>query len=79
MNPKLAEVIEAGMALDSDEREIAALTLLQADDAGQTAIDTTWRSEIDRRLDEVLNDEVELVNAAETTARLRAKYAAPRS
>ena len=78
MNPKLAEVIEAGMALDSDEREIAALTLLHADDAGQADIDAAWRSEIDRRLDEVLNGEVELVNAAETTAKLRAKYATPR-
>ncbi|WP_168211787.1 hypothetical protein [Ruania zhangjianzhongii] len=50
MTRKLAEYIEAGKALDADEREIASLALaLQPDETSeQGEIDSAWAEAIDR-------------------------------
>lgn len=42
MTPKLADYIEAGKALDADEREMAALALPQVDETEQAEIDAAW-------------------------------------
>jgi hypothetical protein len=78
MTPRLADYIAAGKALSADEREIAALALQQVDDAEQTEVDAAWGEEIDRRVDEILTGEVELVDGAETRRLARAMLSARR-
>ncbi len=78
MTPKLADYIEAGKALDADEREIAALALQQVDEAEQAEIDTAWDETIDRRLDELVSGKVKPVSGRETIAIARARSAARR-
>lgn len=78
MTPELADYIEAGKALDADEREIAALALLRVDDAERAEIDAAWEEAIDRRLDELVTGKVEPVSGWETLATARARSAAHR-
>lgn len=78
MTPKLAEYIEEGKALSPDEREIAAIALLQVDSAEQAEVDAAWDEEIDRRMDEILTGKVELVDGEETHRMIRAELAARR-
>ncbi len=78
MTPKLADYIEAGRALDADEREIAALALQQIDEAEQAEIDAAWDDAIDRRLDELTSGNVKPVSGRETLAIARARSAARR-
>jgi len=70
-------VIEAGRALDDDERELAAVSLQRTHNASQPEIDAAWRDEISRRLGELDHSKVDLVDAAEHALNLRAKYTAP--
>lgn len=79
MTPKLADYIEAGKALDADEREIAALALQHVDESEQAEIDAAWDEEIDRRVDEVLSGKVQLVSGQETLTMGRAMLAARRN
>ena len=60
MTPKLMAYIAAGKALDTDDREIAALALQQVDESDKAAIDDAWGEEIDQRLDELMSGEAEL-------------------
>ena len=82
MTPKLADYIEAGMALDADERlEAAHQLLLSVDqDAGadKVDIDAAWDEVIDRRVDEILSGKAKLVDGREAHARVRAEIAALR-
>lgn len=82
MTPKLADYIEAGMALDADERlEAAHQLLLSVDqDAGadKADIDAAWDEVIDRRVDEILSGKAKLVDGREAHARVRAEIAALR-
>lgn len=73
ITPRLRECIAAGKALTPDEREIAVLMLqfYKPEDHDQAEIDAAWDAEIDRRLSEVLNDEVELINGEDTLATIR--------
>ena len=75
MTPRLADYIEAGKALDADEREIAALALQQVDETEQSEIDAAWDEVIDRRLDELLSGKVKPVSGRETLAMGRALLA----
>jgi hypothetical protein len=75
MTPKLADYIEAGKALDPDEREIAALALQHVDETKQTEIDAAWDEAIDRRLDELMSGKVKPVSGRETLAMGRALLA----
>ncbi|MGO1539270.1 MAG: addiction module protein [Leucobacter sp.] len=78
MTPKLAEYIAEGRTLSADEREIAALALQQIDDAEQAEVDTEWKEEIDRRVDEITSGSVALVDGDETRRMARAMLAARR-
>jgi hypothetical protein len=75
VTPKLTEYIEAGKALDADEREIAALALQQVDEAEQAEVDAAWDETIDRRLDELTSGKVQPVSGRETIAIARARAA----
>lgn len=75
MTPRLKDYIEAGKALDADEREIAALALQQVDESEQAEVDAAWDETIDRRLDELTNGEVQPVSGRETIAIARARAA----
>lgn len=79
MNPKLADYIEAGKRLDRDEREIAALALQHVDDTEQADVDAAWNQEIDRRVMEIVNGDVELVDSDETFAMIHQMIADRRS
>lgn len=78
MTPGLADYIEAGKALDADEREIAALALQQVDEAERVEVDAAWDEVIGRRLDELMNGKVKPVSGRETLAIARARSAARR-
>ena len=82
MTPKLADYIEAGKALDADERlEAAHQLLLSVDqDAGadQADVDAAWDEVIDRRVEEVVSGKAKLVDGREAHARVRAEIAARR-
>lgn len=75
MTPKLADYIEAGKALDADEREIAALALQHVDETEQAEIDAAWDEAIDRRLNELMSGTVKPVSGRETLAMGRALLA----
>ncbi|MDN5821674.1 MAG: addiction module protein [Brachybacterium sp.] len=78
MASRLEDYIAEGRTLDADEREIAALSLRQVDEARQTEVDSAWDETIDRRLEELLSGKVEAVSGRETIAIARARAAARR-
>lgn len=78
MTSRLEDYIAEGRTLDADEREIAALSLRQVDEARQTEVDSAWDETIDRRLEELLSGKVEAVSGRETIAIARARAAARR-
>lgn len=78
MTPGLADYIEAGRALDADEREIAALALQHVGEAEQAEVDAAWDEAISRRLDELMSGKVKPVSGRETLAIARARSAARR-
>ncbi|TAM70745.1 MAG: hypothetical protein EPN48_05230 [Microbacteriaceae bacterium] len=83
MTPKLADYIEAGKALDADERlEAAHQLLLSVDqDAGadQADIDAAWDEVVDRRVEEIVSGKAKLVDGREGLVRIRAELAARRA
>lgn len=79
----LAEVEQAFFALDRRDRAALihrGLQTLDAEDAevDQDEVDTAWRSELRRRIDEVESGAVELLDADEVHAQIRAELAALR-
>lgn len=74
VTPDTATLIRDGLALDADQRAVVANALLESlRDAGDTNdIEAAWRAEASRRLAEVRAGAVELVDADEHYARLRA-------
>ncbi|WP_454294188.1 addiction module protein [Salana multivorans] len=78
MTPKLAEYIAEGRSLSVDERELAAVALQQISDDEQAEVDAAWRSELRRRIDDIESGKVELLDADEVHAQIRAKLAAMR-
>ena len=78
MTPKLAEYIAEGRSLSVDERELAAVALQQISDDEQAEVDAAWRSELRRRIDDIESGRVELLDADEVHAQIRAKLAAMR-
>lgn len=73
-----ATLIRDALALDADQRAVVANALLESlHDAGDTGeVDAAWRAEATRRLAEVRAGAVELVDADEHYARLRASLTA---
>lgn len=78
MTPDTATLIRDALALDADQRAVVANALLESlHDAGHTnEVDAAWRAEATRRLAEVRAGAVELVDANEHYARLRASLIA---
>ncbi len=78
MTSDTATLIRDCLALDADQRAVVANALLESlHDAGDTGeVDATWRAEATRRLAEVREGAVELVDAGEHYARLRASLTA---
>ncbi len=73
-----ATLIRDALALDADQRAVVANALLESlHDADHTGeVDAAWRAEATRRLAEVRVDAVELVDADEHYARVRAPLTA---
>jgi len=82
MTPKLADYIEAGKALDADERLEAAHQLLLSVDrdagANQVDIDEAWDEVVDRRVKEIVSGEATLIDGRVAHADVRAEVAALR-
>ncbi|WP_382309204.1 addiction module protein [Herbiconiux sp. UC225_62] len=82
MTPELAAYIEAGKALDTDERlEVAHQLLLSVDrdpDAGQADVDTAWDEVVGGRVTEIMHGTAPLVDGREAHARVRAEIDALR-
>lgn len=78
MTPDTETLIRDALALDADQRAVVANALLESlHDAGDTdAVDAAWRVEAGRRLAEVRDGAVELTDADEHYARLRALFTA---
>jgi len=74
MAPETAALLRDALALDADQRAVVANTLLQSlHDAGDAdEVDAAWCVEATRRLAEVRAGTVELTDADEHYARLRA-------
>lgn len=79
MTPRLADYIEAGKALEVDERLEAAHQLLlsvdQDADADPAEISAAWDAVIDRRVEDVVSGRVTLVDGPEAHSRVRAEIA----
>ncbi|MCI9888612.1 addiction module protein [Micrococcales bacterium 31B] len=75
MAPDTANLIRDALALDADQRAVVANALLESLHAGGE-VDAAWRVEATRRLAEVRAGAVELTDADEHYARLRASLTA---
>lgn len=82
MNRNLAEVIEAGKALEADERLEAAhqllLTVDQDAGASQAEIDGAWDEVITHRVDEILGGKATLVDGRTAHEQIRNEVASRR-
>ena len=78
MTPNPATVIRDALALDADQRAVVANALLESlhDLGDKGEVDAAWRAEATRRLAEVRAGAVELVDADEHYAPLRASLTA---
>jgi putative addiction module component (TIGR02574 family) len=76
--PDTATLIRDGLALDPDQRAVVANALFESlHDAGDASeVDASWRAESTRRLAEVREGAVELLDADEHYERLRATLTA---
>ena len=72
MDSALSHYIETGKALDQDEREVAALALQEGEANGLSDVHEAWQSEIQHRVDEILNGNVRLVPGGTTLAAINA-------
>lgn len=79
MTSKLEDYIAKGRNLTADEREIAAIALQQVSNAEQSGIDAAWDEEIDRRIDDIMSGQVELVDGEETRRMAREILSSRRS
>ena len=78
MTTKLAEFIDAGQALDADEREVAVLALQQDDTSESDKLDPSWLPELQRRMDDIQAGQAQLLDFDDSHAILRAELAAGR-
>lgn len=82
MTPKLAELLEAGLALSpADRLELAHQMNLSVDDASSVdreSVAVAWRQEIETRVDDLVKGSVQTVPFSATYERLSAKIAAAR-
>ena len=83
MAMNVAEVEQALLALDERDRAAVihrGLRSFEYEDANtdQEEVDAAWRSELRRRIDDIESGKVELLDADEVHAQIRAKLAAMR-
>jgi hypothetical protein len=78
VTPELADVIEAGRALNDDELEIASLVLLHGDAENNVDVAEEWSETVRRLLAELISGKVKPVSLRESLAKARAKSAALR-
>lgn len=82
MVANLEAYIEAGLALSADERAVAAHRLLESlhdeQPADEADVNAAWNEEIDRRVDDVLRERVQLLDVEESRRRIRAELDARR-
>ncbi|CAM3167704.1 addiction module protein [Actinomyces slackii] len=78
MAPDTQALIRDVLALDADQRAVVANALLESlhGAADTSEVDAVWRAEATRRLAEVRAGSVEVVDADEHYARLRASLTA---
>lgn len=80
-----AEVEQALLSLNRGDRAevlhrgIRSLELDEHTEQDQAEVDAAWRSELRRRIDEVERGEVDMLDADEVHARVRAELAAMRT
>ena len=77
MTPNAATLIRDGLALDVDERSVVANALLESiddtDDASE--VDDAWRVVVSRRFAVMRSGAVEMIDADELFAEMRASVA----
>lgn len=77
---EMSEVEQALLSLAQDDRatviEHGLLSLEETDDLPQSEIDEAWRVEIERRVDEYLDGDAQLIDADERFRQRRARLAA---
>lgn len=83
MSMNVAEVERALLALDQHDRAAVIHRGLQSlddenPDSDQDSVDTAWRGELRRRIDQIESGAVELLDLDESHAQLRAELAARR-
>ena len=74
-----ATLIRDALALDVDQRAVVANALLgsiHGDGDGASEVDDAWRVEVSKRLDEMRSGAVELMDAEEFFAQVRASLTA---
>lgn len=73
MTEETAALLRDVLALDADQRAVVANALLKSLHGSEEAsdLDDAWRAEVERRLDDVRSDAVELVDTDEHYSRLR--------
>ncbi len=75
MTPDAATLIRDGLALDVDERAVVANALLESIEH-TSHVDDAWRVEVSKRLEEMRSGAVEMIDADEHFARIRASLTA---
>lgn len=84
MNGHVVDVERALLALERHERAtvihhgLQSLEDTDSIDHKQAEVDAAWRSELHRRIDDVTNGKVELLDTDDVFARIRADLAARR-
>jgi len=73
---RLADYIDAGHALDSDECDIAALALQEDTVPESDELDASWQAELRRRLTDIETGHARFLDYDESHMRLRSELAA---
>lgn len=79
MNERVKRISEQAKALTASELEALVDELLACLHVADPEADKAWKTEINRRLEEVRKGEVETLHADQVMADLRARLAANRS
>jgi putative addiction module component (TIGR02574 family) len=74
MTAKAAEIIDVVDSLPIDMKLEIIDHLLESISPKRREVDEAWKEEVERRIDEVENGEVELIPGEEVFARMRERY-----
>jgi putative addiction module component (TIGR02574 family) len=73
MTDAYEEIVSAALALPPQARALLAEDLLASLDSSQAEIDEAWRIEIERRIQEIREGRVELLDGDKVMSELRAQ------